>query len=865
MPSCRPLVLIAFAAFLAMVLGCSGGSNTVTPADIAGSSDNIPVIGMSDANGIVTATGIMGSYQFVLDQDSMTADLSNMRSSAIGEDYIVSGIGFFTMKPCASCLKLAKLVAENGLIKATFNISHPFKPGDPLKPPTAINRLDLDVFDTALVVAPSEGTPQNYALTGATAYSTVCANASGYTTELAGLTADTAAYPYFLVIDDSKTGTSTNNKLAMGAENVQFDVFFNMGGAFDLYLTMGYGASAKKAQRLTPKYYIPEFNRKPAWKVDVVLPNGTNPPVMGNTWDDIDSTTEYDVLVKVYDWQQNAVVTADPATYADETDTTKIWAASTVTGVSMEIPGMYNTLKSMTTADSGTGAPNDPMLFNFKVANENALAAGTYYGLVKVTDSRVPLTPTDGRDFLIDSPDGILLNNYEIPDYMTYQVFPAIVVVGCGPITGSITNPVCPVTGVFNGMSKSFTATAASANGGDPIVLYEWDKDYDGVTFDVDGTGQTAFIGPFDNPNCGGTNDPMTFTVAVRATDSCDPPNVTIFATCELTVDECDVPPIHSIQYEPMPDATDTWHDVAVQPGGVAYIVADVNATGNVGYSRTCVRYDNNLTNYTVINSGSSTGMNDPTPGSWSAYGCDTDGTDVNRVDVTDAGYVITNTIGSSCCLWQVTGSTASSIAGGEWRLMCGLCPVVIDVFQTQSTTCSMSAAGYAQTVGCSSPEWEWSLGFADSNPYSYCAYNYVMNILFTGTDNMKSMQGLSGTNNGLMFYSSSTAAYLQEVGPIYGVGGDLAIVGSQHGSLGMADGQFTGGLDVSIDGSGNIVTLEDNGGGVFRFQKFDSAYTWLYTSPWVDAGDPIRMDFDRSDNEMYLISSTGIHVMAVQ
>jgi hypothetical protein len=85
------------------------------------------------------------------------------------------------------------------------------------------------------------------------------------------------------------------------------------------------------------------------------------------------------------------------------------------------------------------------------------------------------------------------------------------------------------------------------------------------------------------------------------------------------------------------------------------------------------------------------------------------------------------------------------------------------------------------------------------------------------------------------------------------------------HGSPGTGDGEFTGGLDVAVDNAGNIVTLENHEPGSFRFQKFNSTYVWQYTSPWIDAGEPMRMDFDVDDNQLYVLSTDGVHIMSVQ
>jgi hypothetical protein len=529
-----------------ILAGCSGGGNgLVSPAqNESGSLDSIPVIDAVAYGDSFNAIGMIGAWDLMFSPDGTNAELTAKRMPAIGEDYIVSGLAFFTIAPCPSCLKIVGIsIDADGNAVLTYEIKHPFAKGTPGSPPSAVNRLDLDVFDVALVIRPMEATPTTYSLMGTDAYTGFCANPDGFTTELTDVTADGSALPYFLVIDDSDSGTSTNNKFEMGS-SATFDASFDLAAGtltFDLYLTMGYGASAKKASRLTPKYFNPEFNRKPAWKVEVIPPQGDEPAVIGNTWQD-NNTDAYDVTVKVWDWQQGATVWSDPLTFADAPEN-NIYAASNVGQVGVDIPGMNDTLPTETVADGGTGTPADPLIYTVSVPNGNILAAGNYLGLVQVVDERAPLTPTDGRDFLIDTPDGIALNNYSIPEYATYQTFVATVVVGCGPITGQILVPsVCPddlATGAF----VDFEVSAASDNGGDPITLYEVDFDYNGTTFTADDSnvdGIFTGVGPFTNPNCPADPvDPYTYTVAFRGTDSCTPANVTVFATCEVTVTLC--------------------------------------------------------------------------------------------------------------------------------------------------------------------------------------------------------------------------------------------------------------------------------------------------------------------------------------
>ena len=419
--------------FSVLLIGCSGSSNDPIQPLVMPSQQNL-----SENSSVLNAIGIMGSYELTMDFDAMTAELISIRTSSdIGDGFIVSGKSFFTLTPCADCLKLVSIdLTMDGYIALIFSISHPFAKADPSKPPTARNRLDLDVFDLAMVVVPSSGATQTYNLTGVQVFPDVCVDADGYTTELSSVTRSTNPSPYFLVVDNSESPTTDYNLFEMGTQNVLFDTYFSgVESTFQLYLTMGYGASARKLTRLEPEYYNPEFNRKAAWKVDVTPPQGENLPEMGNTWANGDPFSEYNVTVKVYDWQQGATVSSS---YPYPGNPNHIPAASQVVSVSAEIPGMTNSLDSVTSSVGGNGAPNDPLIYEIPIVNENNLSAGEYFGLVKVTDSRPTASTPGASDSLVHSPDGVLLDYYTMTEYATYQIFTATVVVGEGIF---VTNP----------------------------------------------------------------------------------------------------------------------------------------------------------------------------------------------------------------------------------------------------------------------------------------------------------------------------------------------------------------------------------------------------------------------------------------
>jgi hypothetical protein len=417
-------LLAALASFI-LILGCSSGDTIVTPDNIMESTNN------------TRDFGLMGAYELSINPDYMTAELVSKRLSSIGESWIVNGISYFTIAPCQNCLTISGIdITPEGDLALVFSIRHPFEPGDTYEPPTAANRLDLDVFDVAMVIAPGEGNvPTTFPTYLEKIYDGICVNPDGYTMDLSEVIEDTAAMPYFLVVDESEMDPVPSptawNKFAMGATN-EFDVVFDLESgstlSFDMYLTMGYGHSAVKPDRLVPKYYNPEFNRKAAWKVVATSPEGDATPELGNTWDTEDDTTEYFVKVEVYDWQTDATVSTE--TDFANADPSEVYASSEVSAVHVEVAGMASDRSTLTVDDgTGTGMPGSPLVYNVPIRNENLLAAGEYPGLVTVVDDRLVGNPDlDSRDYIIDCPDGASLENHMIPAFQTYQTFTATVV-----------------------------------------------------------------------------------------------------------------------------------------------------------------------------------------------------------------------------------------------------------------------------------------------------------------------------------------------------------------------------------------------------------------------------------------------------
>ena len=103
------LIALLSMTILVIISGCSAGSNSVIPQEIPEPKDNWPVIGLTETDDIFNAIGMLGAYELTFDIESSSVELIPKRSTTIGESYIVSGIGFFTVTPCNDCLKLKSI------------------------------------------------------------------------------------------------------------------------------------------------------------------------------------------------------------------------------------------------------------------------------------------------------------------------------------------------------------------------------------------------------------------------------------------------------------------------------------------------------------------------------------------------------------------------------------------------------------------------------------------------------------------------------------------------------------------------------------------------------------------------------------
>ncbi len=517
------------------LVGCSSGKgNPVAPA---GTSDDSLAAGI-ESNSLNTSNPLIGIWDVVVDPVGMTADASLPRSSdGIGDAFYCDITFFLTGRPCSDCftVKSIALDADNNIVLTT-GVHHPF---------ATTSRLDLNVFDLRMLVAwkdaPSFMTfpaieadvDGNGSMDGpVTGYFGFLLNADGYSTIFDSIVEPALgmAYPgnlvpfvnlfydpsdgnYDIVANPNNGFTdlenpSGRNVFPMGSDEETTDlVFASQTGVFEFTLALeaAYGQSAIRYSRMDPKYFLPEFNRKEAYSVDISI--DVNELLAG------DSTSSASLTVSVIDWQAGIqpVATWDPDTIPLDSLRHK----SDVKQLILDVPDIMTDSQSMAIPDSGTGSFTDPYLFSFTMQNTQEVGEGWYVGLVAVRDDMVDVVP-GGENW---PPVGIERDGFTqhtLRDFTAYNMFNIFVsdeVIP--PPVAIISEPVDDII-IESGTWVHFDGST-STPGGWPAEDYEWDYDYDAVgqVFTLDEFGQTV-----DHLFTNITADPISYVVALRVTDS---------------------------------------------------------------------------------------------------------------------------------------------------------------------------------------------------------------------------------------------------------------------------------------------------------------------------------------------------------
>lgn len=523
------LHLLSMIFILAVFISsCSGGGvDPVLPGNEKLPQDNVSAT--TEASDVLYVAGSSGTlaykafgiYNVTIDPVALTGEIIPSRNaSAIGATFDADLTQFLTHSPCTNCLQIDGIQLLTGnQVRVGFKIKHPFS--DPAKRP------DLHGFDVRGIVL-AQG---NYYFPGilvnlnetdtiaAKANVSLMGNPDGYTHHFDELAMDENYFdpprnydaninPYKRYFTDGSTGTfdfmapAGYNVLPCGSDWETQNYIFNLepGGTtldFGFVVDCAYGASAVFANRFNPHYFLPEFNRKEAWKVETII-----------ILDDLqsgDTLSSVSLNVEVCDWQ--AGLTADP-NYPDVANPGGISAKSDVASVSVEIP-LVSSPVTVTAPGSGTGLFTAPYVYSFNITNAMAAPAGMYYGIVAVRDDLQGLRGPIG---IPESPAGFPYAGPEIYDYSTYSVF-SIRVNGDIPDIVSLSH----FMGVYENLTLNLTATVTEPDGDDVTYLWEQLSPASPVGIIVNPNAKdTQFIVPemYDIPPAG-----IEFTLRLTASD----------------------------------------------------------------------------------------------------------------------------------------------------------------------------------------------------------------------------------------------------------------------------------------------------------------------------------------------------------
>lgn len=426
---------VPITALLALLLAsCSGGPTPTTPTSGGSTLAPAPAIAPS----IPSDVGLLGALTVRVDPATLTATADPMRlPTAYGDNYWLNATGFLDGAPCKDCFSVTGVSRDiDGNVVLSVNARHPFAAGNPALPISGVNRLDLHVFDAAVLVAADLDNETAAFLNGsATVPARLVRNAAGYSPLLTSVVQSlnpalaATAFPYVMLNEDRTAGNFAGsnptgfadleaptgmNVFPMGAD-VTSDVVLGVDAAdgpveLTLLFTCAYGASVNnRTERLNPRYCLPEFNTKPAWKVEVEI------PAVSNTLQEGQPSSSATVNVRVWDWQQGATV--DPLL----DNFTSIRGASDVASVSLLIPGLRSTVLDLGSPISGTGPFDDPLTYSTIVTNaENALE-GDYIAVVEVVDSRSSGLNAGGATDGLSSIKGTTIDPVSIGRFVTYQ------------------------------------------------------------------------------------------------------------------------------------------------------------------------------------------------------------------------------------------------------------------------------------------------------------------------------------------------------------------------------------------------------------------------------------------------------------
>lgn len=514
---------------LLILSGCSKGVSVLTPSshDSASLNFNPPLV-VSDygASGIISGgMSALGLYEAHINSDNLSGEFIPLRTSALTDSLeIVDITSYLSMAPCIDCVKLDSIGLDaKGNLTLKIGIKHPFDAPDLEGEISGTNRADLHIFNIEGTIIGNSGLAYEFTATGETIDSFRLLNADGYSKYL-DQTLETifpttaTIHPYILHFDDytlgnfdseSTTGFSDvaaptgNLVMAMGADYDYKNYVFSNPAGGDLNFTFAVGCSFGVStntweDRFEPEYRIPQYNKKAASEIDVRVTD----------WSFIAGDTASTVIIEVDVMDINHNV--DVGVALDE-----MAFDSSVSEIAIDIPDFLLEQFSVTDPEqkpSMSQGRTDPKIFEITLTNTAGGTQAAYPALIKITDAYPPASNTHpaliGMDGLGRVAPGASISGslFEIDEFATYLAF-ILAEPGSEP-TCQITTDPSPAE-VVQGIAIQFDASGSIDDG--TIESYEWDFDYDGVTFDseISGAVTSRFI-------C----IPGIYTVALMITDN---------------------------------------------------------------------------------------------------------------------------------------------------------------------------------------------------------------------------------------------------------------------------------------------------------------------------------------------------------
>ena len=525
-----------------VIMGCSSsgnGGNPLTPATSSADSTAYPY---SDSD------GVFGIYNLYLDASKMTAELTQIRNSSLGEVY-QADITSFLGSLCSDCLQIVSVGMSDpdNFLQVKFRMHHPIPvPDDPFNPKPG-DRLDLHLFDVRGIVI-TEGALSFPLLKSDVngdgnksevirCNPSLVPNADGYTTffdsymDASVVATNANLHPYKLFFKSPKEGNykpdinpvngwittaypQGQNVFPQGdnTNEVTYDFKVVPGSPLNLVMVIDacYGSSAKFAiqypnvgSRMNPRYFLPEFHRKEAWNAYVDVTN--------NMLAHGDPNSSATISVTISDWQ--AGKTGQGSLNFITSTLNHVTATSDVRDVQLYVPDLMTDIVTTFISKAGSGTWLDPYIYYYTVNNGLDAVGGTYYGIVAIRDHLEGAT---------NGPIGVdrNLGTIKITDFTNYQLFPLDVSAfppNQMPVAIYTTDPINPM--INSGEFVTFDATQSFDPDGE-VILYEWDFEFEGLDFQVDATGATPPAHQYMNPD---PSIPRLYFAILRVTDNGNP------------------------------------------------------------------------------------------------------------------------------------------------------------------------------------------------------------------------------------------------------------------------------------------------------------------------------------------------------